>query len=65
MNISEVKNLIEGASYENKIQTLEDICERVAARKCNKACKENLIWAGAFDDIPIVHKKKDKQMRLV
>ena len=29
MNISEVKNLVEGASYENKIQILEDICERV------------------------------------
>ena len=46
-------------------KSFEDFCERVAARQCNKACKENLIWAGAFDDIPIVHKEKDKQMRLV
>lgn len=45
-------------------KSFEDFCERVAARQCNKACKENLIWAGAFDDIPIVH-KKDKQMRLI
>ena len=29
MNISEVKNLVEGASYEEKVTILEDICERV------------------------------------
>lgn len=29
MNISEVKNLVEGASYEEKINVLEDIAERV------------------------------------
>ena len=28
MNISEVKNLVEGASYESKIEVLETICER-------------------------------------
>ena len=29
MNISEVRQLVEGASYEEKIQILENICERV------------------------------------
>lgn len=29
MNISEVKNLVEGASYEDKIEVLENIVERV------------------------------------
>ena len=29
MNISEVKQLVEGASYEEKIQILENICQRV------------------------------------
>lgn len=32
MNISEVKKMIEGASYEEKIQVLENICRRVGDR---------------------------------
>lgn len=59
MNISEVKNLIEGASYENKIQTLEDICERVGD------CQE-LGYLGSavsnicYDDLGILEFQSEK-----
>ena len=46
-------------------KSFDDFCERIAPRNCNKACKENLIWAGAFDNIPITHEKKETQMRLI
>ena len=46
-------------------KSFEDFCARVAPRQCNKRVKENLINAGAFDNIPIVHKEEDKQSRLI
>lgn len=46
-------------------KSFEDFCARVAPRQCNKRVKENLINAGAFDNIPIVHEEKDVQSRLV
>lgn len=46
-------------------KSFEDFCARVAPRQCNKRVKENLINAGAFDNIPIVHKKENKQSRLI
>lgn len=46
-------------------KSFEDFCQRVAPRQCNKRVKENLISAGAFDNIPIVHKEQDKQSRLI
>ena len=46
-------------------KSFEDFCARVAPRQCNKRVKENLINAGAFDNIPIVHKEQDKQSRLI
>ena len=46
-------------------KSFDDFCARVPPRKCNKRVKENLISAGAFDLIPIVHEEKDKQARLV
>ena len=45
--------------------SFEDFCSRVTPRNCNKACKENLIWAGAFDNIPIGGQKKDYQAELM
>ena len=46
-------------------KSFEDFCQRVAPKDCNKNVKENLINAGAFDNIPIVHEEKDKQSRLI
>jgi len=44
--------------------SFDDFCSRVAPRKANKRIKENLIWAGAFDNIPIVDKdKKENKQR--
>lgn len=34
-------------------KSFDDFCKRVPPRKANKRVKENLIWAGAFDNIPI------------
>lgn len=46
-------------------KSFEDFCARIKPRDCNKRVKENLINAGAFDLIPIMHKEKDKQARLI
>lgn len=46
-------------------KSFEDFCSRIAPRNCNKACKENLIWAGAFDNIPVRDNKKEYQMEFV
>ena len=46
-------------------KSFEDFCQRVAPRQCNKRVKENLINAGAFDNIPITHKEEDKQSVLI
>lgn len=46
-------------------KSFEDFCARVPARQCNKRVKENLINAGAFDNIPITHEKKEAQTRLI
>ena len=46
-------------------KSFEDFCARMKPRDCNKRVKENLINAGAFDLIPIVHKEKEVQSRLI
>ena len=46
-------------------KSFEDFCQRIPPRSCNKRVKENLINAGAFDLIPIVHKEKEIQSRLI
>ena len=46
-------------------KSFEDFCARVAPRQCNKRVKENLINAGCFDNIPVVHKEKEVQSRLI
>lgn len=46
-------------------KSFEDFCARIPARQCNKRVKENLINAGAFDNIPITHEKKEAQTRLI
>ena len=44
--------LLERDKY-GKYKSFDDFCKRVPPRKANKRVKENLIWAGAFDNIPI------------
>ena len=46
-------------------KSFDDFCARVSARQCNKRVKENLINAGAFDNLPIVHEEKEYQSRLI
>lgn len=46
-------------------KSFEDFCARIPARQCNKRVKENLINAGAFDNIPITHDEKEYQMKLI
>ena len=36
-------------------KSFDDFCQRIAPRKANKAVKQNLIWAGAFDNILITN----------
>ena len=46
-------------------KSFDDFCARVPPRKANKRIKENLIWAGAFDNIPIKHEEvKEEQTTL-
>lgn len=48
-----------------KFLSFEDFCLRIAPRACNKRVRESLIWAGAFDDIPIIHENQDQQTTLM
>lgn len=48
-----------------EFKSFDDFCARIPPRNCNKRCKENLIWAGAFDNIPITHDEKEYQMKLI
>lgn len=42
--------------------SFDDFCKRIAPRKANKRIKENLIWAGAFDKIPITDGNNSKKI---
>ena len=46
-------------------KSFDDFCARIPPRKCNKRVKENLINAGCFDNVPIIHKNKEVQARLM
>lgn len=48
-----------------EFKSFEDFCQRIPPRQCNKRVKENLINAGCFDNIPIVHKDKEIQSKLI
>ena len=38
-------------------KSFDDFCARIPPRKANKRIKENLIWAGAFDNVPVKNEK--------
>lgn len=44
-------------------QSFDDFCARVPPRQANKRVKTNLIWAGAFDNIPIIETNKSKEIQ--
>ena len=44
---------------EAEFKSFDDFCARIPPRKVNKRVKENLIFAGAFDNIPIIYKKEE------
>ena len=58
-------NIINERNRNGDFKSFEDFCARVPARQCNKRVKENLINAGAFDNIPIIHEEKEVQSRLI
>ena len=45
-------------------KSFDDFCERIPPKNCNKAVKENMIWAGCFDKIPIVNYLNDKKEKV-
>lgn len=61
-----VSNYIIKEREKGLFKSFEDFCQRIPAKQCNKRVKENLINAGAFDNIPIIHEdKKNTQARLI
>lgn len=60
-----VSNAIIEERKNGDFKSFDDFCARVPPRKANKRIKENLIWAGAFDNIPIKHEEvKEEQTTL-
>lgn len=58
-------NIIKERKKHGDFKSFEDFCQRVSPRQCNKRVKENLIGAGAFDNIPIVHEETEYQARFI
>ena len=65
MSIKSSEAIIEERNTNGDFVSFDDFCARIPPRKCNKRIKENLIWAGAFDDLPIIYEKKEYQARLI
>ena len=57
--------IIKEREKNGKYKSFEDFIQRVPPRQCNKRIKENLIGAGAFDNILIAHEEKEVQTRLI
>lgn len=57
--------IVEEREAHGLFKSFDDFCARIPPRKVNKRVKEHLIGAGAFDNIPIVHKNKETQTTLV
>ena len=66
VSIKSSEAILEERIKNGPFTSFDDFCKRVAPRKANKRVKQNLIWAGAFDNIPIIDKDKkhNKQMIL-
>ena len=58
--------IIEEREQNGLFTSFDDFSARVSPSKCNKSIKENMIWAGCFDNLPIVKdKKQDWQVTLI
>lgn len=57
--------IIKERNKNGAFKSFEDFCARIPPRNCNKRVKENLINAGAFDNIPITHDEKEYQTKLI
>lgn len=66
--VANVSDKVSSAILEERAKgdfvSFEDFCSRIPPRACNRRVKENLIWAGAFDNIPTVSKTSDYQAHL-
>lgn len=67
VSIKSSEAIIEERETNGLFTSFNDFCARVPPRKANKRIKENLIWAGAFDKIPISddNNKINKQAKLM
>ena len=67
VSIKSSEAILEERTKNGPFSSFDDFCKRIAPRKANKRIKENLIWAGAFDNIPITdnNKKTYKQETLI
>ena len=53
VSIKSSEAIIKEREENGLFKSFDDFCARVAPKKANKRIKENLIWAGAFDNLPI------------
>ena len=58
VSIKSSEAILEERTKNGPFSSFDDFCKRIAPRKANKRIKENLIWAGAFDNIPIMDENK-------
>ena len=56
--------IIKERELNGDFKSFDDFCERIPPKNCNKAVKENMIWAGCFDKIPIVNYLNDKKEKV-
>lgn len=45
--------IIKEREKNGNFKSFDDFCARIPPKNCNKRVKENMIWAGCFDNIPI------------
>ena len=64
VSIKSSETIINEREKNGNFKSFDDFCARVPARQVNKRIKENLIWAGAFDELPIYTEEKNKQTTL-
>lgn len=64
VSVKSSETIIKEREEHGDFVSFDDFCARVPARQVNKRIKENLIWAGAFDELPIITDKTNEQTTL-
>lgn len=64
VSVKSSETIIKEREEHGDFVSFDDFCARVPARQVNKRIKENLIWAGAFDELPIIIDKTNEQTTL-